>query len=380
MKPKNATKIRLAVAILFCCSAIAYTHASAASSASQMTEAAAAFIATLESTEKKAVLQSMDTDERATWSNLPIIMVQPGGLLIKDMNDEQRAATHALLRASMSSQGYAKVTGIMWLDDVLHEIAQRALAADEEAQQDPFRKALVATRGSGNYAVAVFGEPGNGDWGWKLAGHHVAVNFTVSDNRVAFTPTFLGSNPMAIESGPYAGQMVLPHEGSRGIELMQSLSADQQRTATISSEAARDVFEGPGRRASLAKFEGIKTDKLSAVQHQLLRHLVLEYLQNVDHDAADAQLALIDQAGWDEMWFSWRGPVDPRGRFYYRVHGPRLLIEYNRQNENHDHSILRDPANDYGEDWLERHYQEHHPSAAQAAQDARRRAAEQHAQ
>lgn len=27
---------------------------------------------------------------------------------------------------------------------------------------------------------------------------------------------------------------------------------------------------------------------------------------------------------------------------------------------NHVHSIVRDPSNDYGEDWLGRHYEEHH--------------------
>lgn len=357
--------------------AVLCTQAATASSATQMAEAALSFITSLSDQQKQLVHFPMDTDERATWSNLPIIMVQPRGLLIKDMADEQRKAVHSLLRASMSSQGYAKVAGIMWLDDVLHEMAQRSLEDDPESQKDPFRQALVATRGSGNYAVAIFGEPGDGDWGWKLAGHHVAVNFTVSHNRVAFTPTFLGSNPMAIEGGPYAGRMVLPHEGRRGIELMQSLSAKQQQTATIDREAARDVFEGPGRRASLTEFQGLKADQLSDEQTRLLRLLVLEYLQNVDRDTAEAQLDLIAEAGWDELWFSWRGPVDHAGRFYYRVHGPRLLIEYNRQDENHDHSIVRDPANDYGEDWLEQHYQEHHPTAAEAMQNARRRAVEQ---
>ncbi len=373
----TARVTRACLLVLLSCGAIAEDKGDAASSATQMSEAASRFIAALDSKQKQAVVLPMDTDERATWSNLPIIMVQPRGLLIKDMQDEQRRATHALLRASMSSQGYAKVAGIMWLDDLLHETAQRALDSDLEAQQDPFRKALVATRGSGNYAVAIFGEPGNGDWGWKLAGHHVAVNFTVSGNKVAFTPTFLGSNPMVVQTGPYAGQMVLSHEGNRGVELMQSLRKDQQQTATIHPEVAADVFEGPGRRASLAKFEGLKADKLSDPQMQLLRVLVLEYLENVDHDTARAQLELIEQTGWDELWFSWRGPVDLSGRFYYRVHGPRLLIEYNRQNENHDHSIVRDPANDYGEDWLEKHYQEHHPTTEEAMRNARRRATEQ---
>jgi hypothetical protein len=79
------------------------------------------------------------------------------------------------------------------------------------------------------------------------------------------------------------------------------------------------------------------------------------------------------------LWFSWRGPVDVGGKFYYRVHGPRVLIEYNRQNANHDHMVIRDPSNDYGEDWLGKHYEEHHPSMEDAMKNARRRAVSQSA-
>jgi hypothetical protein len=343
-----------------------------------MAEAATTFVASLDDELKGSALFSLESDDRATWSNLPIIMVEPRGLLIGDMNDKQRKATHALLRASMSSQGYAKVAGVMWLDDVLRNIEQRSLDSESETTKDPFRKAMLNSRSSGNYAVAIFGDPGDGDWGWKLAGHHLAVNFTVSGNRVGFTPIFLGSNPMAIESGRYAGRMVLSHEGQRGIDLMQSLSKAQQQAAVIHPDVARDVFEGPGRRASLAKFEGLAADELSDDQMQLLRLLVREYLENVDYGAAAAQLALIEQDGWGELWFSWRGSTDIAERFYYRVHGPRLLIEYVRQNENHDHSIMRDPVNDYGEDWLERHYEENHPTLEEALQDTRRRADEQY--
>jgi hypothetical protein len=55
------------------------------------------------------------------------------------------------------------------------------------------------------------------------------------------------------------------------------------------------------------------------------------------------------------------------------VHGPRLLIEYNRQEANHDHSIVRDPRNDYGEDWLGQHLQEHHPGVDEAIESTRQR-------
>lgn len=329
-------------------------------SATQMTAAASAFVATLDEGQREATVLPLHVDERATWSNLPIIMVQPDGLLVGDMNDDQRSALHDLLRASMSSQGYAKISAIMRLDDLLYAIESARMESDPERRNDPRRRKFLETRSSGNYAVAVFGEPGNGDWGWKLAGHHAAVNFTVAGGHVGFTPMFVGSNPSKVGAGPYAGWMAMPHEASRGIELMQSLTDTQQNVARIHDVVADDVFEGPGRRASLAGFEGLQADELSVAQMRLLRALVAEFVGNVDFDSAEAQLELINEAGWDALWFSWRGPVDLHGEFYFRVHGPRLLIEYNRQNPNHDHSVMRDPLNDYGEDWLEHHYEEYH--------------------
>ena len=344
-----------------------------AQSASHMTAAAKALIATLDTDQRESTVLPLLVDERTTWSNLPIIMVSPKGILIGDMNDDQRLALHDLLRASMSSQGYGKAAGIMRLDDLLYEIDSARLVNDPEWRDDPFRKAFVTTRSSGNYAFALFGDPAGGDWGWKLAGHHFAVNFTVSDGRVGFTPMFVGSSPTTIEAGPYAGWMALPHEARRGTDLMMSLTDAQRTAATTDEVVADDVFEGPGRRASLAKYEGLKADELSVAQMALLRALVTEYVGNVDFDSATAQLELINEAGWDELWFSWRGPVDLHGAFYFRVHGPRLLIEYNRQNPTHDHSVMRDPINDYGEDWLEHHYKEYHPSLEEAIETARQR-------
>jgi hypothetical protein len=345
-----------------------------AHSAGKMTAAANTLLVTLDADQREDTVLPLRGDERATWSNLPIIMVTPKGILVGDMSDAQRLALHDLIRASMSSQGYGKAAGIMRLDDMLHELETARLQDDPEGRDDPFRKAFVATRSSGNYAFALFGDPAGGDWGWKLAGHHFAVNFTVSDGRVGFTPMFVGSNPITIESGPYAGWMAMPHEASRGIDLMLSLTDAQKKAATIADVVADDVFEGPGRRASLEKYEGLKADELSVAQMRLLRALITEYVGNVDFDSAAAQLALIDEAGWDELWFSWRGPVDLHGKFYFRVHGPRLLIEYNRQDPTHDHSVMRDPLNDYGEDWLEHHYKEYHPSLEEAIEAARQRA------
>lgn len=342
-------------------------------SAAQMAQAARSFIDLLDAEQRKATLFSLGDAGRTTWSNLPIIMVEPGGTLLLNMTDPQRMAVHDMLRAALSTQGYAKMTGVMYLEDLLYEIEVEELSKAPATEENASRRVFIKTRKSGNYAVAIFGNPGDKQWGWKIAGHHAAMNFTVADGRVGFTPTFLGSAPMVVQSGHHAGWSVLPHEGDRGVEMMRALTPAQQKTALINPAVASDVFEGPGRKASLSNYEGISTGDFSAQQMKLLQVLVAEYLRNADFDTAEAHFDVIANIGWDKLWFSWQGAVDPDGRFYYRVHGPRLLIEYNRQDANHDHMIVRDPKNDYGEDWLEKHYEEHHPTMEEAMKNARQR-------
>ena len=360
------TKYKIVALTLGAIILITSTSGAAASRAETVAAAAQSFLDSLDEAQVATATMPMDTNERATWSNLPIIMVRPAGLLIKDMTDETRRAAHALMRATMSSQGYAKFTGIMLLEDLLHQMDAEALQSNEERRDDPMARAFVATRDYENYAVAIFGIPGDANWGWKIAGHHAAANFTISDGRIGFTPTFLGSSPMEVQSGRYAGLMALSNEGQRGIEFMNSLDSDQRKKATIADEAADDVFEGPGRRQSLENYEGLLVSNLAKEQMHLLQRLIAEFTHNADHEAASAQIDAIREAGWDKLWFSWRGPVDATGKFYYRVHGPRILIEYNRQNTNHDHMVIRDPSNDYGEDWLGKHYEEHHPNMEDA--------------
>ena len=361
------TRNTLAVLILGTMLSMAAGPGMAAPRADAISSAAQAFLDSLDEEQTALATMPIDTDERATWSNLPVIMVRPAGVLIKDMTDEQQRAAHALMRATMSSQGYAKFAGIMVLEDLLHQIE-----AQDESRTGPRAAAFLATRDYGNYALSIFGNPKDKHWGWKIAGHHAAANFTISDGRVGFTPTFLGSSPMEVQSGRYAGLMVLAHEGQYGFDLMVSLDSAQREKAIMAPDAAGDVFEGPGRRKSLEEFEGLSARDLTREQAHLLRRLVAEYLHNADHDAAHAQMTVIEEAGWDKLWFSWRGPVDPDGAFYYRVHGPRVLIEYNRQNANHDHMIVRDPTNDYGEDWLGRHYKESHPGRDEIMENLRR--------
>ena len=55
-------------------------------------------------------------------------------------------------------------------------------------------------------------------------------------------------------------------------------------------------------------------------------------------------------------------PAEPGAPHYYRLQGPRLLIEYDntQRQANHAHSVWRDPAADFGYDVLGAHLAAHH--------------------
>lgn len=320
--------------------------------ASRMRRDAIAFLASLSADQRRAASFPLSANERTIWSNLPVAMVPRVGVRLGELGDEARQRAHALLRASSSSQGYLKMAATMRHDQFLHDIQTGGLFGTG---------AIVGSMGVGNFFVAVFGDPVQDmSWGWLLTGHHLGATFTVAGPRVTFMPLFLGAQPDQIETGPYAGESVLGHEARCARELLLSLSPKQRNAAVLSTRSFRDVVAGPGRQRSLARYEGVPASALDDAQQSLLWALVEEYVRNADFQPAAAQLDAIRAAGLGALHFSWRGPVDdPDAPFYYRVHGPRIIIEYAVETGNHVHTITRDPMNDYGSDWLGLHYEEH---------------------
>ena len=329
-------------------------------SARRMRDAATAFLGSLDESARKDVSFPLDANQRTSWSNLPVALVPRIGLSVGALGVQSRRRFYDLLRTSTSSQGYHKMAAIMRHDDLLR--------ADEleYLQHNPPRpragRNAVESMGSANYWIAIFGEPTRDNpWAWLLTGHHLGATFTCASDGVVVAPLFLGAQPMEDLTGPYAGFTVLSHEGVRGLDLVSSLHPEQAKVAVLSTEPLfSDVLTGVGRRNSLTRFEGLPASDLDASQKRLLLVLVDEYIRNADFHAAEHQLYAIQRAGVDQLHFSWRGPTnDIRAPFYYRVHGPRLIIEFAVQEPNHVHTIMRDPQNDYGMDWLGLHYEEH---------------------
>jgi hypothetical protein len=91
-------------------------------------------------------------------------------------------------------------------------------------------------------------------------------------------------------------------------------------------------------------------------QRTLLLDVISEWAGIVNDAYAKPRMQEIE-AGLDDTWFAWSGPTTHapgrNGSSYYRIQGPKLVIEFSPQGLGgdptmHVHTIYRDPTNDYG--------------------------------
>jgi hypothetical protein len=243
----------------------------------------------------------------------------------------------------------------------------RALAPAQADLFDPER-----------YSVTVFGSPGDQAWGWRFAGHHVSLNFTVTAGRyVSPTPCMLGAQPAAY--GPLAPLAGVEELGYR---FVNSLDAAQRHAAIIYHRPPPDfatrmvpriggverpdpVF-GPEPDYVLSDSErdvlsyvrhgpkGLAASELADRQLDELSELAGAFVRRLPDEVAGVQMNGLERAGLDSLSFAWAGGTEPGQRHYFRIQGPALLIEHvNTQgNGTHIHSVWRNPAGDFGDDLL----------------------------
>jgi len=321
-----------------------------------MATAATRFLESLTPEQRKQAMFAFDDNERTHWHFIPTELFPRNGLTIRQMSQPQRQLAHTLLKAGMSQRGYMTATQIMELENVL--------AAIEAAQSPPPANRFL--RDPERYFFSVFGTPWTRDtWGWRVEGHHMSLNFTVVDGSlIAGSPSFFGSNPAEVRTGPKKGTRVLAAEEDAARSLVESLDASQREKAIIEGVAPNDIVTMSKVKVDPLSPVGIRASMLNADQRALLKNLIDVYAGYMADDIAANRLARIEKAEWDNVAFAWAGSLERGQKHYYRVQGPTFLIEYdNTQNDgNHIHSVWRDFNGDFGEDLLREHVhrKDHH--------------------
>jgi hypothetical protein len=288
----------------------------------------------------------------------------------------------------------------MGLENVLDRVEGFVTRFDRERGRDP-----------GLYYLRVFGAPGDaGAWGYRFGGHHVSLNNLVVDGElVATTPCFMGADPAVSPLLGGALNRPLARVEDLARELVRSLSPQLRRQAVLLQKAPSDLVTGnraaigegdrviplvgiwrderfpdPAEQDKLqagsdaiddaagyadadhrviaysAAPKGVPGSELDRGQRDLLRSLLGTYFGRVPDSVSP--MAAYDDAALDAVFLAWAGPLEPGAPHYYRLQGPRLLIEWDntQRNANHAHSVWRDPEADFGLDVLTRHRADRH--------------------
>ncbi|MCU1262287.1 MAG: hypothetical protein JWO80_5172 [Bryobacterales bacterium] len=332
------------IAALAVCAVLLTAAYQRANNASMMTLAAKQFLDSLTPEEKAQATFTLDSAERENWFFTP---VPRKGLALRDMTPAQQHLATALLTAGLSQQGLIKAETIMSMEDVL-----KVMEKDDGERRNP-----------GKYYFSIFGTPSDtGQWGYRVEGHHLSQNYTISNGRVIDAPSFFGSNPAEVREGPRKGVRLLAQEEDRARELLNALDAGQKKTCIITTDAYKEIVTSNSKRAQLdGKPAGLPLSKMNAKQTQMLMDLLDVYASNLPQQMAEARMAQVKQTERD-IYFAWAGVAERGGPHYYRIQSPAFLIEYdNTQNDaNHIHTVWRDWTNDFGADLLKQHYNSSH--------------------
>lgn len=329
----------------------------------EMTDAATALLSMLSAEQRQKITYPFEDAERFNWHYVPR---ERKGLPLKQMTPDQRKAAMALLKTGVSQQGYDKATSIIDMENVLRVIDNRP---PNDTYRDPE-----------NYSFTVFGDPSTKNpWSWRIEGHHLSLQFLSMTGQVlAQTPTFFGSNPGLLEYDPnmadkrmsdprvkdlpQKGRQILKKETEQAFALLKTLSADQRKKAVIAPVAYPEIITTNTRTASIEKMDGLMLSEMNADQRKLFMDLLQIYMANYRVTLAKQQMAKLEKSSLDSLRFAWAGDLTPElgeGKgWYYRIHGPTILIEYDntQTNANHIHTVVRDLTNDWGEDLLREHY------------------------
>ncbi len=321
--------------------------------------AAAEFLATFTPEQRLRARYAIDDVAWRRWSNVDNAIYVRSGVSLKEMSKQQRKAAIRIMRASLSVRGFELTEAIRKTDQTLREINNDILSFDEDL-----------------YYFKIFGAPSASEpWGWQMQGHHLVINYFILGDQVVMTPTFLGAEPAIARTGKYKGNAVLQEEQEMGLAFMQSLNAEQQTAATLDTRKPADSIKAQANRDNLVlDYAGVRAASFSDEQRSVFLDLIERFIGNMEAGHSAVKLAEIAEH-MDNTWFAWVGPVDDDAVFYYRIHSPVVLIEFDHQvpigtksinpegvpTRDHVHVIIRTPnGNDYGKDLLGQHLTEHH--------------------
>jgi len=321
-------------------------------------KAADTFLASLTEPQRAKTVFPVDDNEWRNWMNQHFYIRK--GVAFSEMSEKQREAAFGLMHASLSAQGLKLSRDIMRLNHTLGELNNNNFE----------------DYGEWIYSITIMGKPSSKEpWGWQIDGHHLIVNYFVLGEQVVMTPLFVGSEPVIATSGKYKGTAILQSEQGKGLAMINALSGEQRGKAILmSGKTGNNALTEAYKDNVNIDYQGIRGSDLDAKQKAQLVDLVEQYVNNMDAGHAKVKMSEVKRH-LDATYFAWIGKTEADSVFYYRVHSPVILVEFDHQApvgirhmmagvktpiREHVHAVVRTPnGNDYGKDLLRQHLLKH---------------------
>ena len=316
--------------------------------------AAEAMLATMTPAERAAVSKPLDAPEWRAWYN-PELVFNENGVRLEHLSAATRDLFWDLLAASTSARGFTRIRQLMKANLFLGELYDLRQIMNEWS-----------------YHFQIYGTPSDtAPWGWQIYGHHVGFNVLILGRQMVIAPVFMGTEPNEIRLASGESFAMFKAEERQGLALMQSLPADLRARATIYMRmedpampdwrfnfADQRHLGGAFQDNRVVPVEGVCASEFDEGQRAALLALCETFHDHWPDGPRAARMAQI-AAHLDRTWFSWIGGHGDDDPFYFHIHSPVAMLEFDHHSgmwlsndapaKFHVHVIARLPnGNDYG--------------------------------
>ncbi len=316
--------------------------------------AAEAMLSTMTPDERNAACKPIDASEWRAWYN-PELVFNTNGVRLENLSAASRDCFWDLLAASTSALGFQKIRRLMKANLFLGELYD-----------------LRNIMNKWSYHFQIYGKPSTTEpWGWHFYGHHVGFNVLIVGRQMVISPTFMGTEPndITLQSGEHFS--MFKEEEAQGLALMQSLSPELQKRATLYAQmedpampswrfnfADQRHLGGAFQDNRIVPVEGVCVGEFMPFQQSALLALCETFYAHWPDGPRRVRIKQIE-SHLDRTYWSWIGGHGNDDPFYFHIHSPVVMLEFDHHSgmwlsnaepaKFHIHVISRIPnGNDYG--------------------------------
>ena len=373
--------------------------------ASDVVDAADAFLAPLTAKERAVARVELTPQLAVRWTNFPGGSNVRNGVFYRDLKPEQVAAALKVARVALGEEGFSRYQEVRAADDAfakgrggrgpggpgggmfeqsdankdgkLSRDEAPGFLRDRFAEIDTNKDGFISREedaafprqggpeagggaaqkkggpggggnfGAMNYMIAFLGKPSKtAPWILQLGGHHLAINIYYKGTAGAATPYHVAAQPTVWKDDQGKTHDPLAPMRTSLHGLLASLTPEQSKRAKLEARF-NDVYVGPQKDGRFpAKSEGMPVSELSGSSKDFVRKAIAAWTGDTPQGV---EYRRIYEAELDKVKVAYSGTtnVSDRGD-YVRLDGPRVWIEFATQGSDHVHTIWRDRLTDYG--------------------------------